>query len=213
LIHKKNTNGLHAYLICGNMDFYFTKGDKMLPLYLSVLSTPDERHKLALFYEKYKKKLMSVALRHTHNQAMAEDAIHNAFISAIQHKEKTFTMDEIDFFRWCVIVVKGKCVDLMRKENPYNDTPLDDFYEILPDDSVPVDEQVAQQDVYKRLKECMAELDSVNRQILEMKYILQMSMKEIGDELGFTPTQVNSRIAKARAKVKKLMGKEAIGYV
>jgi len=180
-------------------------------IYLSVVNTHEERHKLTLFYEKFKRRLTFTALNITHNQAMAEDAVHNTFISAMQHKEKILSMDDIDFLKWSVIVVKSKCRDLLRKEKNYADKPLNDFQDILPNDSMPVDEYVSQQEVYKRLKGCIASLDEVNRQILEMKYILQMSMKEIGDELGFTPTQVNSRIARARAKVKNLMGNEVSG--
>jgi len=177
---------------------------------LSVLNNAEEQHKLSLFYEKFKMRLLSTALNITRNQAMAEDAVHNVFITAIRHKEKILSMDEIDFLKWSVIVVKGKCIDIMRKEKNYADKPIDDYQDILPANSTPVDEHVAQMDVYKRLKNCIAGLDDVSRQIIEMKYILQMSMKEIGDELGFSPTQVNSRIARARAKVKTLLGNEVI---
>ena len=144
---------------------------------------------------------------------MAEDAVHNTFISAMRHKEKILSMDEIDFLKWSVIVVKGKCIDLMRKEKHYSDSPIEDFNDILPASETPVDEHVAQQDMYGRMKSHIAGLDSISRQILEMKYILQMSMKEIGDELGFTTAQVNSRIARARVKVRARMGNEVINYV
>lgn len=184
----------------------------MLAIYMSALNTDEERKKLSYLYEKFKKRLFHTALKITRNQTMAEDAVHNTFASAINHKEKFLSMDEIDFYRWSVVIVKGKCIDLLRKEKHYLDTPIDNYDEILPSDSIPVDEHVARQDMYGRLKSHMAKLDDASRQILEMKYVLQMSMKEIGDELGFTPTQVNSRIARVRAKMKTLMGNEVIDF-
>ncbi|MDR1914744.1 MAG: sigma-70 family RNA polymerase sigma factor [Clostridiales bacterium] len=154
-------------------------------------------------YEKFIKRLTFIALKRTCNQTMAEDAVHNAFISAIRHKVKVLSMSELDFMNWMVSIVRGKCIDLMRKEKYYTDLSIDDY--ALSDDSTPFDEAVAQQDVYKQLKECIAGLDDTNRLILEMKYVLQISMKEIGDKLGFTPAQINSRLARARIKVKNLM--------
>lgn len=184
----------------------------MLLFYLAVLSTPEERQKLSFFYEKFKRRLISTALSFTHNQAMAEDAVHNTFISAINHRDKLSSMTEKDFLKWSVIVVKRKCIDILRKDKRYSSTPIEDMGEFMSADTIPVDEYVIQQDTYKRLKGHIAELDDTSRQILVMKYDLQMSMNEIADVLGFTTTQVNSRIARARAKVRTKMGNEALNF-
>ena len=183
---------------------------EMMPFSILTLSTSGEKKKLSVLYEKYKRRLFSIALNLTRNQAMAEDAVHNLFVSALRQKKKILAMEEIDFLRWSVIVVKAKCIDVVRKNKYYADMPIDSFIETMPDDSMPVDEQVAQRDIYKSMRDCIAGLDDTSRQILEMKYVLQMSMKEIADEFGFSLAQVNSRIARARAKVKKQMGNGVI---
>ena len=41
-----------------------------------------------------------------------------------------------------------------------------------------------------------------------MKYIQSMSYKEIGEELEITPKHVDTRIMRAKEKVRKLMEKE-----
>lgn len=41
-----------------------------------------------------------------------------------------------------------------------------------------------------------------------MKYILSMSYKEIGEELGMTPKHVDTRIMRAKEKVRRLMEKD-----
>ncbi|MCL2320989.1 MAG: sigma-70 family RNA polymerase sigma factor [Oscillospiraceae bacterium] len=184
----------------------------MLIFYFTTISTAEERKTLTYLYDKFKGRLFHTALKITNNQVMAEDAVHNTFISAIHHKEKIISMDEIDFLRWSVIVVKGKCIDLIRKEKHYADSSIDEFDDILPSNTMPVDEYVIQQDTYRKLKNCIDGLDEVSSQILEMKYILHMPMKEIADELGFTLTQVNSHITRARTKVRNLMGNEVLEY-
>lgn len=187
-------------------------GIKMLMFYMALLGTDEERLKISDIYEKHKNRLVAVALAMTHNQSMAEDAVHNTFLSIIKHKEKIFSMDETDFFKWSVIVVKAKCIDLFRREQPFAESPYDSWDENLPAHDSPIDVEVAQKDMYERLIRHIAKLDDINRQILEMKYLLQMSFQEIGDELGFTPIQVNSRIARARAKIRKQMETEFSDY-
>jgi RNA polymerase sigma-70 factor (ECF subfamily) len=44
-----------------------------------------------------------------------------------------------------------------------------------------------------------------------MKYIQGLSYKEIGEELEMTPKHVDTRIMRAKQKVRKLMEQEGIG--
>lgn len=46
------------------------------------------------------------------NQDMAEEAVHNAFISIIQKKEKYLILDCRDFRRSTVIIVRIKFIDI-----------------------------------------------------------------------------------------------------
>lgn len=67
----------------------------MLMIYLAALDSDEERVKMADLYNNHNKRLMSVALTKTHNQDMAEDAVHSTFLAVIKHKQKVLAMDEI----------------------------------------------------------------------------------------------------------------------
>ena len=62
-----------------------------------------------------------------YNQDMAEDAVHNAFISIIKEKEKYFNPDSRDFRFSAVDIVRNKCIDLLRKEKVYADISIDEL--------------------------------------------------------------------------------------
>ena len=65
------------------------KGGRIfLTIYLSMLDTEQERKKMTDIYEEYKYALLHYAMKIMRNQDMAEDAVHNAFISIIQKKQK-----------------------------------------------------------------------------------------------------------------------------
>lgn len=181
----------------------------MLSLYITMLETEQERKKMADIYEEHKHALLMYAMKVTgYNQAMAEDAVHNAFISIIKDKEKYFCLDSRDFRFSAVIIVRNKCIDLLRKEKPYADISIDELEIYLESNEKPVDEQVVISSEYAAIRRHMADIDEISRQVLIMKYALGMSYKEIGVKLNMTRKHVDTRILRAKEKVRKLAEKE-----
>ena len=182
----------------------------MISIYLSMLETSGEQDKFSELYYSHKKRLAFVARRYLADKQLLEDVIHETFMAAIENKSKVFAMDKTDFMKWSYAVVKHKCHDITRRAEREPEQLLDDIDDIVDYDSS-VEEKMIKQDTFERIIAHLGTLDEINRRILEMKYFLEMSMQEIADELGFTVSQVNSRIARARAKVKMLTEKELFG--
>jgi RNA polymerase sigma-70 factor (ECF subfamily) len=181
----------------------------MLMMYLSMLDTDVERDKLTYFYSKHKGLLMRIALDMLKSHEEAENAVHDTFVAAIEHRDEILTKTEIDFRNWSVIVIKRKCLNIIRSNRRYNNAvPLDDGESPeIASDETPIDLIVERKMDYERLIDCISELDGINRQILEMKYILDMSFKEICSELNMTLSQVNSRLERVRQKIRMKYGK------
>lgn len=181
-------------------------GDGLLAFYITMLETEQERKKMADIYEEHKHALLLYALKVTgYNQAMAEDAVHNAFLSIIKEKEKYFHMDSRDFHFSAVIIVRNKSIDLLRKEKPYANIPMDELEIFLESNEKPLDEQVIISTEYAAIRKYMLDIDEISRQVLIMKYVLGMSYKEIGERLNMTPKHVDTRILRAKEKVRKLV--------
>ncbi|MDR3277221.1 MAG: sigma-70 family RNA polymerase sigma factor [Oscillospiraceae bacterium] len=173
-------------------------------IYLSALDTEPERQKFAELYEAHKRALFWKAMQVTHNQEMAEDAVHNAFLAIIEHKEKMFSLSGGNFRSWCVIIVKNKAIDLLRRESHFAELP-----ERAPESNdAPIETQIITRDDYAQMREQLEKLDETSGQVLKMKYILDMSYKEIGEALGMTSRQIDGCIARAKEKIRKQLGKE-----
>ena len=183
-------------------------GRILLTIYLSMLDTEQERQKMTDLYEEHKYALLNYAMTIIRNQDMAEDAVHNAFISIIAKKEKYLNLDCMDFRRSAVIIVRNKCIDILRKQKPYANKSIEELEIFLESDEVPVYEQVIFESEYELIRKYMNSIDEISKQVLLMKYILNMSYKEIGEELGMTPKHVDTRIMRAKEKVRKLIGKD-----
>ena len=58
----------------------------MLAFYISTLDTEKERNRMTALYEEHKNALYKYALKFLKNKELAEDAVHNAFISILELK-------------------------------------------------------------------------------------------------------------------------------
>ncbi len=180
----------------------------MLTIYLSMLDTDQKKQKMTDLYEEHKNSLFYYAMKIMKNQGMAEDAVHNAFISIIEKKEKYLNLDSRDFRRSAVIIVRNKCIDILRKQKHYANKSIEELEIYLELDQVPVDEQVIFASEYELIRKYLNSIDEISKQVLLMKYILNMSYKEIGEELSMTPKHVDTRIMRAKGKVRKLIEKD-----
>lgn len=180
----------------------------MLTIYLSMLETEQERKKMTDLYNDHNYTLLHYAMKILGNQAMAEDAVHNTFLSIIQKKEKYLNLDYEDFRRLAIIIVRNKCIDILRKQKPFANKSIEELEIFLESDELPVDEQVIFESEYELIRKYINSIDEISKQVLLMKYILNMSYKEIGEELGMTPKHVDTRIMRAKGKVRKLMEKD-----
>jgi len=162
-------------------------------------------------YEKNKSVMLRYALKITNNKETAEDAVHDAFLSTIKHKEKYFALPGRDLRNLLVIITKNKCIDLLRKGNAFIDEPIDEMENTIPSEDIPIEEELILSEVYELIKKHVASLDEKSRLVLEMRYLCDMSYKEIGEQLGITPKHVDTRIQRAKEKVRKMVGGELIG--
>jgi RNA polymerase sigma-70 factor (ECF subfamily) len=170
-----------------------------------MLDTEEERTNLEGIYEEYKVDMLKYALYITKNREMAEDAVHNAFLSIIKHKNRLFLLSRKELRTQVVIFTKNKCIDLMRKQGYYSDEPIEDMENMIETDINPVEKRVVLIDEYRTVRKHIASLDEPSKLVLEMKYILGMTLKEIGEEMGLTAKHIDTKIMRAKAKVRKLM--------
>jgi len=177
-----------------------------------MLDNDEERTRLEGIYEAYKLPLHRYALRITNNKQMSEDSVHNAFLSIIKYKEKLYHLSKTEIRKWIFVITKNKCIDLLRKQNYFIGEMTDEIENSLVSDDVPVETQIILMDEYEAIRKHTASLDEASRLVLEMKYILYMTSKEIGDEMNMTAKHVDTKILRAKEKVRKLAAAGGMHY-
>lgn len=183
----------------------------MLTIYLSMLDSDDERAKIADIYETHKPYMLRFAQKYIGNVDLSEDAVHDAFLSFIEHKEKYFSVSCREMRALLIIIVKNKCLDILRKANKYPIESFENMKTEIESPEMPINEKIVNAEGYANLRKYVATLDEASQFVLEMKYRLGMTYKEIGKELELTPKHVETKIMRAKAKVRKLVNEEGVG--
>jgi len=168
-----------------------------------MLETEYERNNLKQIYEKYKPLMLMCAIKILKDNERAEDAVHEAFLSIIKHKEKYLQNSCPDLGVPIVIITRNKCYDMLKKAGN-NVESIDDHEHYLKSDVISLDNKVIQKEAYEELRRHISRVDEDSINILEMRYVLGMSHKEIANITGLNLESINKKITRAKAKVRKL---------
>lgn len=180
----------------------------MLTIYISMLDNDDERAAFTEIYDAFQYTCLNTAIKITNNQAMAEDAVHNAFISLIKHKEKYLSLPRCKLRSQIVIIVKNKAIDLMRGEKNIVSTPVEDYD--ITSDSFDISNYVVNKETYQELVDCISRLPEQYRIAFQMRYCHELSNKEIAEKLDEPQRHIAVKIHRAKNELKKLLLKEGV---
>lgn len=175
----------------------------MLFFYLSMVDTPEEKSKLEMLYCEYRHLMKYIAFDILHDDKLAEDAVHAAFLKLINHLEK---IDEIKCHKtkaFIVIITKSVSIDILRKETRHRLISIDDPEQPeipAPDNN----DNTGVQNILSAIKK----LPDTYRDILELKAYYELSDKEIADVLGISHSAERKRLERARNALRKLLDEE-----
>jgi RNA polymerase sigma-70 factor (ECF subfamily) len=186
------------------------RGGRMI-VFLNMLETEDERTAFSAFYKEHKGKCLSVALAITHNHAWAEEAVQEAFLRMIRHKEKYFSDPCKRTGTTIVIMVKSAALNIKNRENKLDHFALEDVEFSLSNDEPDALRIVASKEAVNRLQYHISQLSAPDKALYQMKYILEKSDGEIAEILGISKNTAAVRIHRLMRKLLNTMREE--GYI
>ena len=158
---------------------------------------------IQVLYTKNKARLVNVAKSYLGSRG--EDAVHDAFIKLIEKYDGRIQelCDKEDYF--FVTIVKNHAIDIIRKEKNIQAFEFDEAESVLvvneDDPAVAFDNSEALECILALVER----LKSDYREVLECKYLLDMTNVEIAGKLGVSQSVVSTRINRARNELKILM--------
>ena len=166
--------------------------------------TQSEEAQVAALVTQYAGALYRVAYSVLRNSADAEDAVQEAFMRVLRHRD---TLDEVRDHRvWLIRIVWNIVLDRKRRAKTRPET--DDVAElarVLPCGGLSAEEIASAAQHHAKVLGCVEKLPAKERQVLMLSAFEELSSVEIAEVLGITESSVRSRLFRARILMAELL--------
>jgi RNA polymerase sigma-70 factor (ECF subfamily) len=152
---------------------------------------------LAALVSQYAGTLYRVAFSVLRNPADAEDAVQEAFLRVLRHRD---TLDEVRDQRvWLIRIVWNIVLDRKRRAKTRPET--DDVAElsrVLPSKGLSAEQIASAAQHHAHVLACVEQLPAKERAVLTLSAFEELSSVEIAEVLNITESSVRSRLFRAR---------------
>ena len=168
---------------------------------LVLLAARSEESALAELYDRYGRTAYGLALRILRDQALAEDAVQEAFL-AVWRTASRFVPEKAKASTWILTLVHRRAVDIVRREERRRADTLDR----APEPSVEgVDEDAFLRLQRERVQTTLRQLPDAQRESLELAYYGGLSQSELAERLGQPLGTIKSRMFTGLSRMRELM--------
>ncbi len=138
----------------------------------------------------------------TGDQYLCEDLTQETFLKVIRNIDRYDLSSDAGFGTYIITIARNTYIDYYRKEKG-GVIPFEDV-EIFASD---FEDKVVAKLEYEQVLELMEKLPETQREALRLKYIDQLTLREIEALTGVEQKTIKSRIFEGKKKLRKLIGK------
>ena len=159
---------------------------------------------LAELYDRFGRTAYSVALRILRDQALAEDAVQEAFLT-VWRTASRYMPERAKASTWILTMVHHRAVDLVRREERRRTEPMDDVPEALGASTEEIAWLCLQRE---QVREALARLPDPQREAIELAYYGGFTQSELADRLGEPLGTIKSRMFAGLNRLRDLLSEK-----
>jgi len=161
----------------------------------------EDKVKIEEIYEKHKNMMLHVAMGILHDQFLAEDAVHRAFLRIINSLDKLKSNSSAKTKSYLSIVVRNVSIDLYNNSKNLKEISLDEIIDKVAAD-FDVEDNYASKVEFELLADRINNLPEIYRDVFVLKYYHDYSIKEISAILDMSINAIKKRLERARKHLK-----------
>lgn len=171
--------------------------------------TVDSTETIAALVAEYSPALYRVAYSVMRNSAEAEDAVQEAFLRVLRHRDKLHEIRDLRV--WLVRITWNVVLDKKRrsKTRPENDD-IADYARVLPSSDRRADDEIISSQEHGRILALIDRLPAKERQALLLSAVEELTTAQIASVLKTTESSIRSRIFRARRELSAMLEKEGV---
>lgn len=155
-----------------------------------------------LLYRRYAGKVFAKCISMLADEALARDAVQDIFIKVFLNLSRF--NEKSSFSTWLYSITYNFCIDLIRRKKKIPVLLSDDVGRIGDEPMPDIPDSVLLEMKQERLERVLQELPEGDRIILLMKYMDDMSIKDMADFFRKTESAIKMQIMRAKLKAKAL---------
>ena len=176
----------------------------VLAFYQSLVDDEKEKSIIEEMYKSNKRRMYSIAFSCLHNHQDAEDAVHEAFLIAVEKSKKIFSIPSNKRAPYLNVIVRNVCYSIMRKKKPLG---LSDEADVTAEKYFPEEEAISDIEC-ERLIGLISSLPEGQRDAMYLKCRFGFTDAEIAVSLSISENSVRNRIYNARKAMKAKLDKD-----
>jgi RNA polymerase sigma-70 factor (ECF subfamily) len=159
---------------------------------------------ISALVDQYAGALYRVAYSVLRNSSDAEDAVQEAFLRVLRHRD---TLDEVRDHRvWLIRIVWNIALDRKRRAKTRPETDdVSELARVLPSTGLSAEELAAASQHHAGVLKCVEQLPAKEREVLLLSAFEELTSVEIAAVLDITESSVRSRLFRARNLMAELL--------
>jgi RNA polymerase sigma-70 factor (ECF subfamily) len=148
--------------------------------------------------ERHQKVAFQFAMNLLQNQADAEDATQEAFVSAFENLPR-FDASRAQFATWLLTMVRNRCLNQLKRRN---EEPI---HRVEPIDHRQGSDQVVEREIWSDLSRALGQLPVEQRTAFVLAEMQELPYAEIAMIEGVELGTVKSRVSRARERLRQIL--------
>lgn len=179
----------------------------MIPFVILAIEDEEDRAFMEDVYIQYERLIWSEIRKLLNEEDDPEAVFQDCLVKLIRHVEKLRSLDRRNMINYIITTVKHTCVDVLRQKNPCVESIDDEDWNgrNLLQTEEDLESLAYRREAVSQLGFIWPLLDERSRYLLEGKYFLGLSTREMGAKLNITHDSVRVELFRARTKAKKLL--------
>lgn len=180
----------------------------MLNLILMAMENPKDEKRFTEIYNKYYNYVYGITSKFFENNMDKEDATYTSLLKIAFNMSKINDIKSDETKGFIAVVTRNTCITMVNKKNKIKEVFMEDINDI-PDNNNNDFEKIEDEGLLlTTYKKCLTKLTKNQYEVLYLKYVNELSLKEMANILNIKENAIKQRLYGAKQKLSTLIKEE-----
>lgn len=180
----------------------------MLNLILMAMENPKDEKRFTEIYNKYYNYVYGITSKFFENNMDKEDATYTSLLKIAFNMSKIKDINSNETKGFIAVITRNTCITMVNKKNKIKEVFMEDINDI-PDNNNKDFEKIEDEGLLlTTYKKCLTKLTKNQYEVLYLKYVNELSLKEMANILNIKENAIKQRLYGAKQKLSTLIKEE-----